>query len=158
MVALDDSQATSTTQPEEQVVSGGQGAGATRGRTRDVRARARVTAASAGDRVRNGWDTTTELTVHHAAKVRTRISSNDLSDGIYRGHPASIQELVAYTRDGDWVPGDQHQVLEALGRAYGYLIAIPVSFLLYGACWALQRPLRFVTAISLVAALYLILG
>jgi hypothetical protein len=59
--------------------------------------------------------------------------------------PASLGELRSYIHSAAWVPGDE-VLLEVAGRAYGYLIAILVSLLLYAAAWILQRPGRFLLA------------
>lgn len=56
--------------------------------------------------------------------------------------PTSVADLLAYTRSGAWVPGERAPVLEAAGKAYGYLVAVPVSVLLYAVAWLLQRPGR----------------
>ena len=81
---------------------------------------------------------------------RTRRSS------IWSESPASIADLVAYTAAGDWVPGEQAPVLEFLGKAYGYLVAVPVSVALYAVAWLLQRPGRF--ALACLVALVVWLG
>jgi len=65
---------------------------------------------------------------------------------VWSESPASIAELVAYTAAGDWVPGERAPVLEFLGKAYGYLVAVPVSIALYAVAWLLQRPGRFALA------------
>lgn len=65
-------------------------------------------------------------------------------------HPASPRELRGYIHSAAWVPGDV-PVLEALGRIYGYLFALPVSLALYAIAWLLQRPGRaLVTALITV--------
>jgi hypothetical protein len=68
------------------------------------------------------------------------------SGSLLADRPASIGDLIAYTRSGDWVPGDRHPALEAAGKAYGYLIAVTGSVALYGAAWVIQRPTRFAVA------------
>jgi len=65
--------------------------------------------------------------------------------------PASLADLKSYIHSAAWVPGDE-LVLEAIGRAYGYLIAIPASVALYAVAWIMQRPGRFLLA-CLVALL-----
>lgn len=61
--------------------------------------------------------------------------------------PASVADLLAYTRSGAWVPGERALVLEAAGKAYGYLVAVPTSVALYAVAWLLQRPARLLLAV-----------
>jgi hypothetical protein len=75
---------------------------------------------------------------------------------IWSESPASIADLVAYTAAGDWVLGEKAPVLEFLGKAYGYLVAVPVSVVLYAVAWLLQRPGRF--ALAWLVALVVWLG
>lgn len=56
-------------------------------------------------------------------------------------HPASIAALRGYIHSAAWVPGEV-PVLEALGRLYGYTVALPASAVLYALAWLLQRPGR----------------
>lgn len=69
--------------------------------------------------------------------------------------PPSVADLAAYTRSGHWVPGERAPVLEAIGKAYGYLVAIPVSAALYALAWVLQRPARLLLAVLLLFVLWL---
>lgn len=71
-------------------------------------------------------------------------------------HPASIAALRGYIHSAAWVPGDV-PLLEFLGRAYGYLIALPVSAVLYALAWLVQRPGRAVLA-TLVAVIVWLTG
>lgn len=62
--------------------------------------------------------------------------------------------VLAYTRAGDWVPGEQEVWLERLGKAYGYLallITVAVTYPL----WIVQRPSRFALASALLGLLWL---
>lgn len=61
---------------------------------------------------------------------------------VFREPPPAVAEVVAYTRSGDWVPGEQADWLEFLGKAYGWLVAVPVSLGLYSVAWLIQRPAR----------------
>jgi CHASE2 domain-containing sensor protein len=64
--------------------------------------------------------------------------------------PASITELLAYLRAAAWVPSlEEHPLLVAAGRAYGYVVAVPGSLVLYGMAWLIQRPARLALAIAL---------
>lgn len=62
--------------------------------------------------------------------------------GLWRARPSSLASLHAYTRAGGWMPGEQPLPLEAAGMAYGWLIALPVTAVLYGLAWIVQRPSR----------------
>lgn len=70
----------------------------------------------------------------------------------YADRPASIRDVVDYTRQGGWVPGEHPWWVEAPGYAYGALVAIPVTVALYAIAWVLQRPSRLILA-CLVALL-----
>lgn len=64
--------------------------------------------------------------------------------------PASITELLTYLRAAAWVPSpEEHPLLVAAGRAYGYVVAVPGSLVLYGMAWLIQRPARLALAIAL---------
>lgn len=60
--------------------------------------------------------------------------------------PPSLAALHAYTRGGEWVPGERAPVLEFLGKSYGYLIAIPVHAVAYAVLWVVERPTRLLLA------------
>ena len=60
--------------------------------------------------------------------------------------PASIRDVVDYTRAGGWVPGEHPWWVEAPGYLYGALVAIPVTVALYAVAWILQRPSRLALA------------
>lgn len=60
----------------------------------------------------------------------------------YADRPASIRDVVDYTRAGGWVPGEHPWWVEAPGYVYGALVAVPVTVVLYGVAWVLQRPSR----------------
>ncbi|WP_028930568.1 hypothetical protein [Pseudonocardia asaccharolytica] len=72
---------------------------------------------------------------------------------LWRDGPASPADVVAYTRSGAWIPGEQAPILEFLGKAYGWLLALPVTVAGAAALWVLQRPSR----LGLVAVLALVL-
>ena len=74
---------------------------------------------------------------------------------IWSESPASIKSLVEYTKAGDWVPGEQAEILEFFGKAYGYLIAVPVSAALYAIAWLLQRPGRFLLTCVVLTIVFL---
>lgn len=73
----------------------------------------------------------------------------------FRSPPVSIAELAAYIRSGGWVPGECAPVLEAAGKAYGWLIAIPVSVVLYVVAWLVQRPSRSALTAAVAGFLWL---
>lgn len=68
-------------------------------------------------------------------------------------HPASPRDLRGYIHSAAWVPGDV-PVLEALGRIYGYLVALPVSLALYAIAWLLQRPGRALLAATVTTIVW----
>jgi hypothetical protein len=65
---------------------------------------------------------------------------------VFRTPPPALAEIVAYTRSGAWVPGEQAPWLEFLGKAYGWVLAVPISLCLYVVAWLLQRPARVALA------------
>ncbi len=67
--------------------------------------------------------------------------------------PPSLDALHRYTSGGEWVPGERAPVLEFLGKAYGYLISIPVHAAAYAVLWLVARPTRLLLAVVIVAAL-----
>lgn len=74
-------------------------------------------------------------------------------------HPASVREMRGYIDSADWVPGDV-PALELAGKVYGYLVAIPVSVLLYAVGFVIQRPGRFLftAAAAAIVVLCIVLG
>lgn len=70
----------------------------------------------------------------------------------YSGRPASIRDVVEYTRAGGWVPGDHEWWVELPGYVYGYVVAIPVTVGLNTVAWVLQRFTRLLM-VALVAGL-----
>lgn len=75
----------------------------------------------------------------------------------YAARPASVRDVVDYTRAGGWIPGDHPWWWESPGYAYGVLIAIPATITLYIASWVLQKMGR-VFAVCLIYSLLLITG
>lgn len=74
---------------------------------------------------------------------------------VFRTPPPALAEIVAYTRSGAWVPGEQAPWLEFFGKAYGWLLAVPVSLCLYVVAWLLQRPARLATATAVAGIVWL---
>lgn len=74
---------------------------------------------------------------------------------VFRDPPPAVAELVAYTRSGDWVPGERSEWLEFFGRAYGWLVAVPVSLGLYSVAWLLQRPMRVLFTCLVISLVWL---
>lgn len=72
----------------------------------------------------------------------------------YSGRPASIREVVEYTRAGGWVPGENPWWVEAPGYVYGWLVAVPVTVALYAVSWVLQRPTRLLMAVFIAGLLW----
>lgn len=70
--------------------------------------------------------------------------------------PPSLAELHRYVADGEWVPGDRAPILEFLGRAFGFLVVLPVHAVAYGALWVLARPTRLGIAAVLGFALWVV--
>lgn len=64
----------------------------------------------------------------------------------YADRPASVRDVVDYTRAGGWVPGDHPLWVELPGYVYGWLVAVPVTVTLYAVAWVLQRPSRLALA------------
>ena len=105
------------------------------------------------------------------ARTRTRIAAESVTKRVraagevvardvrrvpvFRAAPPAVIELIGYTRAGDWVPGDQAPFLEFLGKAYGWLIAVPISLVLYSVAWLLQRPARLTLAVFIAAIVWL---
>lgn len=71
--------------------------------------------------------------------------------------PASPAAVLAYTRSGAWVPGEQERWLERAGMAYGYL-ALAVTVVVAYPLWIVQRPSRFFLAVVLGGLLWLTWG
>lgn len=72
----------------------------------------------------------------------------------YADRPASIRDVVDYTRAGGWVPGDHPFWVELPGYIYGWLVAVPATVVLYGVAWVLQRPSRLALAVFTVVLLW----
>lgn len=86
----------------------------------------------------------------HWATLAKRTWDGIWENSVTEQHPASIAALRGYIHSAAWVPGDV-PLLELLGRLYGYLVALPVSAVLYALAWLLQRPGRaLLTAIVVV--------
>lgn len=60
--------------------------------------------------------------------------------------PSSIAALLAYTRAGGWVPGERPDWVEWPGKAYGYVVAVPVTAALYAVAAVVARPSRLLLA------------
>lgn len=117
-------------------------------------ARARLAARATADRILRllrGIAARREASAQWRARDVRRISP-------FYSPPAAIAELVAYTRSGAWVPGEQAPVLEAAGRAYGWVIAVPVSVALYAVAWVIQRPARCALAAAMSGFLWISQG
>lgn len=110
-------------------------------------ARARLAAQRIGIRIRNRREA--------AARWRAR---DVRAISPFHAPPASIAELVAYTQSGAWVPGERAPVLEAIGKAYGWLVAIPISVGIYAFAWVVQRPMRFLLFAAIGGFLWLTQG
>lgn len=83
-------------------------------------------------------------------KTAPRIARKSL----YADAPASVADIVTYTRSGSWMPGQAAPVLEALGKAYGYAVAVPASLALYTVAWLVQRPARLGLAVVIGSILW----
>lgn len=73
----------------------------------------------------------------------------------YEARPASVRDVVQYTAAGGWVPGEHPWWVEAPGRVYGVLIAVPLTMIANAVLWVTQRPTRAaVTSGVVVVALW----
>lgn len=68
--------------------------------------------------------------------VRVRDSSP------YTYQPASIRDVVAYTKRGGWIPGKHPWWVESPGYGFGWLVAIPVTVVTVPLLFVTQRPMR----------------
>ncbi|GAA1707627.1 hypothetical protein [Fodinicola feengrottensis] len=73
---------------------------------------------------------------------------------LWREAPASIADLAGYAKAAPWA-GDDSPVLAALGRLYAIGIGIPASVLLYALAWVLQRPMRLLFGLFVIAVVWL---
>ncbi len=116
-----------------------------RARTRATQARARVA------RLRTvliaWWNARRAPTTAEESAPRVRRSS------IWSQSPPSVDDVVAYTRSGAWVPGDQHPLLENAGKAYGYVVAVPVTVSAYAVAFVFQRPVRLLATVAFLVLL-----
>ncbi len=107
--------------------------------TASTRARARDITASAASVKQN------------AVQKASRLSEVDP----WTAQPPSLEALVEYTRAGGWVPGEHPEWVEAPGKVYGYLVALPVTAVLYALALIVQRPSRLVLAVLVAGLLWL---
>jgi hypothetical protein len=63
--------------------------------------------------------------------------------------PATVGQVLAYTRAGGWIPGDRARWLEAFGKVYGFVVAVPVTVAAFVTLWFIQRPTRVVGGVLL---------
>lgn len=75
----------------------------------------------------------------------------DRPGGAWTAAPPSLAALAAYVAAADWAPDDPAPLLVLLGRAYGWLVVIPVTAAGYAALWVLARPTRLAIATVLGA-------
>lgn len=133
-------------QPTGKTGKGNGGGGETGGpNARASRARARETSIVARAR---------SVTERARARVVDTPDDGDRRTFWQHGIPAPA-DVVTYTRAGEWVPGEQAPWLERLGKVYGYGIALPVTCLLLGVAWVVQRPSRAGIALVIGVLLYL---
>jgi hypothetical protein len=115
-------------------------------RARDTHAR--VAPTRIGTLRQKAGGTTTTLFGLVAALLTRYAATEDAWDST----PSSPREVLEYTRAGDWVPGEKAAWLEALGKAYGYVIALPGTVAGLALVWTVQRPTR-VGAVGLIVGL-----
>lgn len=89
-----------------------------------------------------------------AAGAKSAGSPRSVKAAVYEARPVSLADVVAYTQEGGWVPGDQPEALEIAGRIYGYLVAVPVTAAAYALAWLVQHPLRLVIALVIGVVLW----
>ena len=124
--------------------SAGHGSGATNSAAR-AGARARVapeTVLTQGDRPTDSvgpWD-----------GLKARLAAYWRPPSVVAEPPATLLELIAYARDGEWTRQDGP--LRALGIGYSWL-AVAATTVLYYAAWIVQRPGRLATVSVLYALL-----
>lgn len=73
---------------------------------------------------------------------------------LVHAQPESLAALAKRIRSGDYVAGDKHPGWERVGKAWGQIVAIPVTAACYGLAWLVQQPGRSMVAaaLTLVAA------
>ena len=72
--------------------------------------------------------------------------------GLLTSTPATLADVIAYTRAGGWVPGERVAWLEWVGKTYGWLVAVPVTGIAYLGVWFIQRPTRLLFGLALLVA------
>lgn len=100
---------------------------------------------------RVAWDRVCTLS-HRAWGTTQRVGRRIHTSDPYTGAPASIRDVVAYTRKGGWIGGDHGRLAESPGYAYGVVVAIPVTMILHALCWTLQKMGR-VASVALIVGL-----
>lgn len=80
------------------------------------------------------------------------------TDDAWAETPATIRACLDYTREGGWMPGDKAPWLEALGKAYGYVVAVPCTVAGFAAVWTVQKPSRLFLVGFAVTLLWLAAG
>lgn len=91
----------------------------------------------------------------HAMAAVTRVGRRLADSDPYTGQPASIRDVVEYTRKGGWVGGEHGQLLESPGYVYGVTVAIPLTMILHALCWSLQKMGRVLFIAGLIGLLWL---
>lgn len=66
---------------------------------------------------------------------------------VWTESPASLQDLVAYATTAPWA--DRTGPIRMAGRIWCWTVAVPVSTVLYYACWLTQRPSRLIVLAAL---------
>jgi|GEM_PF-4672771 len=61
---------------------------------------------------------------------------------VWTESPASLRDLVAYATTAPWA--DKSGPIRMAGRIWCWTVAVPVSTVLYYACWLTQRPSRLI--------------
>lgn len=69
---------------------------------------------------------------------------------VWHRRAPSVASVVARTKAGDWVKGDQHPAVEFPGRAWGYLVAVPLTAAGHFVIWVGQSATRTVIAFAVV--------
>lgn len=108
-------------------------------------ARARVAADPA---LTQGHDETDSVSVWDG--LRERLAAYWRPPSPVADPPATLLELIAYARDGEWA--SQGGPLRALGIGYSWL-AVAATTVLYYAAWIVQRPGRLATVTVLYGLL-----
>jgi hypothetical protein len=88
-----------------------------------------------------------------AAKgVRTALQPSTRHVSIWHASPPALADLARDVREGEFMPGEQHPWLEALGRWYGR-VALGWVAACYALAWVGAKPGRFLGAVFVASVI-----